>query len=131
MEGKLKKLSYAIISAASLFGLDSEARAEFKNGNDLYAYCSAKENSATYYQDAAACSTYIVGVYDAIEMEKSLNKSNPYYCLPKGVIVRQLTEIVTNDLKAHPERRHLPAAALVAIALRGAFPCSASNDVEK
>ena len=112
----------AVISAA-VSSFSGPASAGVKDGNKLYEHCSSSESSPTYYQDAAACTLYIVGVYDGIELATSVYDKENFYCFPEKVIVKQITEIVANYLQKHPEKRHLPASALVVIALKDAFPC--------
>lgn len=65
---------------------------------------------------------YVLGVVDSLDSVK-----NPLtglcFAIPEGVSVEQLTEIAMKYVMNNPQIRHLPANALVAIALSKNFPC--------
>jgi len=112
--------------AMALFGaMTGEARSNYYNGNDLWAWCEqwtapklvAGQND--FYQ-AGLCQGFIGGVVDAFVDSKTL------FCVPqgeRGVRAGQLVEIVKIYLRNHPETRHLLAVDLVANALIEKFPC--------
>ena len=71
------------------------------------------------------CYTYVEGVIDALQSTFSALRMQQHalFCLPQGVISRQLVDIAINYLRDHPEQRHNVASANVALALANAFPC--------
>jgi Rap1a immunity proteins len=81
-------------------------------GNTLFTVCSEPHGS----ESLANCYGYVVGVADTLAMTRLA-------CLPRGVAVSQLTDIVLNELRNHPENRHHSAASIVAVAFKRAFPC--------
>jgi Rap1a immunity proteins len=101
----------------------SPAYANWKDGNQIYENCNAEKDDVVYHQNYAACLFYILGVVDALQLGKSLYKNDDIFCIPENVRAGQLSAIVLKYLKDHPEERHWSASALVALALKGAFPC--------
>ena len=71
------------------------------------------------------CYAYVEGVVDALQSTFSAPRMQQHalFCLPQGVISRQLVDIAINYLHDHPEQRHNVASANVALALANAFPC--------
>jgi hypothetical protein len=87
----------------------------FKDGNSLYDHCSHANAS----MEKTDCLGYITGVSDVFA-ELNVEK----VCFPKGVIARQVTDVVTNYLRDHPAERHYSAVAEIYRALARAFPCA-------
>jgi len=85
----------------------------FKTGNELLENCSAPPSSGPY----VACFSYISGVADTLSMMNIACTS------PLGGNERQMTDLVANRLRAHPEIRHYAAAGEVLLALKDSFPC--------
>jgi Rap1a immunity proteins len=110
--GVMKGLRFLAVLAATSVAT-APAFASFKTGNDLLEYCSPKASS----YESAVCLGYIEGIADS-----TLGST---ICVDelKHLKVAHLLSVVINDLKNHPERRHLNAASLVAGALDNAFPC--------
>jgi hypothetical protein len=101
------------VFAALLLGV-SPAASEFLTGNDLQAFC----NSPNWDEkNPSVCFGYIIGVASALD-------GMPLICFFTGVRPRQVEEVVKNYLKAHPEKRHDAASALVIAALKEKFPCN-------
>jgi Rap1a immunity proteins len=94
--------------------LVAPVRADFIDGNDLLAHCMASEASLTYAQDQAACLFYVMGATDA---------QSQTVCIPQVATTRQAKDVVVRYLERNPQKRHLPAASLVTMALIDAFPC--------
>ena len=82
----------------------------FYSGNQLYTWCEAP--------DSDACRAYIVGVADAASWLRSSG-----ICLPQGVTVGQVTDVVRKDLRDRPQGRHYAAVTMVLAAFREAWPC--------
>jgi Rap1a immunity proteins len=83
------------------------------NGNQLFSECDDDDGT----QNGSACLHYIAGVTDALLMHKEI-------CVPSGVTIRQLADIVTKYLRDNPEVRHFTAASDTTVALAHVFPCS-------
>jgi len=83
----------------------------FEDGNTLYAKCN--ENQRIY------CMGYVTGVADLLQGQNTNG-----VCLPQGVVVGQLVDVVKKFLKEHPETRHFTATSEIQVALEGAFPCT-------
>jgi hypothetical protein len=83
----------------------------FVTGNLLYDQCTASSETTR-----ALCLSYVGGATDAFDIDGTV-------CVPRGVTVPQVKDVIVNYLTAHPEHRHLPAAALIVTALGQAFPC--------
>jgi hypothetical protein len=106
----------------------SGARAGFFTGNELYAICTSANNS-----DRSECLGYVVGIADAGAYNPIVSKG--YYtgwgssigqarwCLPEGVVVTQIRDVVLNYLRDKPQFRNSGAAGLAAFALETAWPC--------
>jgi hypothetical protein len=99
---------------AAVMAVSAGARADFRDGNGLYADCS-KESSR------ALCDAYIAAIADAASKEGGVVS---FKICPSGdVLIAQMEDVVKQYLAEHPEQRHLSAASLVAFALARAFPC--------
>ena len=66
------------------------------------------------------CSAYVVGASDGALAAAS---PSPPFCLAGDVQADQLAQAVRRYMSAHPQVRARPAAAVVAAALRAAYPC--------
>lgn len=86
----------------------------FTDGNQLHSDCQ---------RDFHACSSYVRGVADTMLGNQGTPVMGWLACIPKGVTVGQMTDVVKASLTNHPEERHLGASSLVAAALAESFPC--------
>ena len=86
--------------------------AEIETGNSLYRHCRGEPSNS------AICFGYIGGIYDALTSTNQLMA-----CVPPGVEVGQLIEIVDNAIREHPATREGPAAILAKEAWEHAYPC--------
>lgn len=118
----------AAIVAASL--PTQEQSAGFISGNDLYRYCTAREGQATYYQNDASCTAYIMGAHDALATAggavtyiAELDRPLRLVCTPPGVEAGQIRDVVVLWLRDKPADRSMPASLVVMSALAEAFPC--------
>lgn len=113
---RIKTVRAALPVAALAFALISTpAYAMFTDGNGLLRQCNDGENSSldTRWQSSARCSAYVVGVVDTADQIRA--------CLPEGVDIGQMTDVVHLYLKQHPESRQKNASFLVQLALHVAF----------
>ena len=92
----------------------------FVDGNLLYEKCSATGENLNYFIKDSYCRAFILGAWDAAQIENSANGSTN--CLPENVTVGQLQDIVTKYLRENPEKRAKQAASLVIAAVESAFP---------
>ena len=69
------------------------------------------------------CSGYIAAITDAAAWGPPWGVYGYILCPRDTVTLAQMTDVVVRFLAAHPERRELGAAGLVAQALSEAFPC--------
>lgn len=103
--------------AAFSLAQPAPAIAAFASGASLYANCS----SAAVNLLVADCFGYITGISDALE-------GGPVYgaraCVPEHVTIEDVGNAAIAWIRAHPERQHERAAAIVAEALMAAFPCN-------
>lgn len=81
----------------------------FYTGNELYDKCQ---------RQIAFCQGYIAGVADVLSAQNGNS-----ICIPKGVVLGQLTDVVTYWLRDHPEKRQYTANSQVYLALDKAFHC--------
>lgn len=89
------------------------ANAAFYTGNELHEKCA--ETTPWF------CMGFIAGVID-----HSTGSLTRVICLPTGVTIGQVMDVVVNYLDDHPERRHRAAEEIVVDAGYQAFPCGAS-----
>jgi len=89
----------------------------FLNGNTLLALCEGVNAGRT------DCMVYIEGVADDWRFMNYLSDPDQPICAADAV-GHQLRDAVVNYLKAHPENRDDPAAALITDAITEAWHCS-------
>ncbi len=89
------------------------AGAQFYTGNKLHEVCNATDETRIL---AAACVGYVTGAFDFLVWRKEA-------CVPNTVSMAHLTDVVITYLKAHPDKRHLVAAEIVAAVTTSAWPC--------
>jgi hypothetical protein len=110
--------------AVALLGLVLWAQAgwgggTFINGNELLSKCSEEADNRHW----GVCSGYISSASDVYETLLEWKEVELRHCLPEGVRVRQLEQVVLKYLNEHPEKLHRAASGLVLNALYEAFPC--------
>ena len=114
----MKKLLVLFMVAGALLASPAQA-AGFIDGNRLMKWAMENKKSDSgldaNYHSVGLFQGYIQGVSD------SLNGNR--FCLPRGVNVGQLGDVVIRYLEAHPEWRYYSGNALVIDALEEAFPC--------
>jgi hypothetical protein len=114
-------LTGACLAGIGIAGADT-GLTRFSHGNDLLDRLRDRDNSINYQMGLS----YVAGGIDMMlshqyfHPELTLAKG---ICLPTGVTLLQLVDIVRLRLEEYPENRHLPSAVMVSGAIRGAFPC--------
>jgi hypothetical protein len=103
---------WRVFLLAAMLAIPASAAAQFMDGNRLYGRLQAGKRSDGAVEGAIA-SGYVTGVADAYPN-----------CIPAGVTVGQLSDIILQYLEDHPEKRQLPAVTLVATAISERFPCA-------
>jgi hypothetical protein len=86
----------------------------FVTGNDLYRWCTARAGSFL----EGSCYGFIQGASDLANGLAIVN-----VCLPHGVTVQEVADVVKKYLTDHPAERHYIAFTTVIAALSAAFPC--------
>jgi len=104
--------------AAVMAGCAGAAAANFLDGNKLLDHIN--NSDPAYYGVAVG---YLMGVHDVADGDA--------FCSPGAIKAGQLADMVKNDLRAHPEIRHLAADVLVRASLAKAWPCAkkSSNSI--
>jgi hypothetical protein len=110
---------------------DERASGQFISGNDLYAMCTSSAASVH-----AQCVAYVKGVIDAgavegMDIEQYFRTSvishtlnGVRWCTRETIRGGQIVDVVTVFLRDNPAPRDKMAPAIVAWALRQAWPCS-------
>ena len=92
----------------------------FRNGNELYEGCTSNNQAKQAY-----CLGYVAGV---IDLQRDAQSTDPALiaiklCVPRGVTLKQVADVVVDYLRRNPKSRHNTAASLVELALMRAWPC--------
>jgi hypothetical protein len=106
--------------------LSLQLTAAAMDGNDLLRHCGGVSSA-----EELTCAAYISGVVDEITLNvateavaKSGGKIFRYRsCIPSGVTLDQIRDVIAVYLRNNPSTRHLSAASLAEHALADAFPC--------
>lgn len=102
----------AVIAAAIILWVQPTRAAEvFMSGNSLIRYCRAGDARQFVMG-------FVAGVNDTVSASPKGG-----ICLPEGVRLEQLSDVMCKYVTDHPESRHNTGSSLALIALRGAFPC--------
>jgi hypothetical protein len=101
-------------TAGIVFILALPAHSYFQDGYELRQKCQTIE----WY-----CLGYIEGAIDGLNSAASSLVAATLLCLPSEMRVGQAELVVKGYLNSHPQDLHKPAADLVSVALREAFPC--------
>jgi len=108
------------IVAFTLALIATSAQAVFYTGNDMAKFCGTSETAPSHYSDRARCSGYVIGVVDSMTRVEAYADD---LCLPRGVTVGQLTNVVEKFMADHPAEMHRPGIEVVGFAMFDAFPC--------
>ena len=109
--------------------IPSEARAVYYvTGNVLLDRCTAKE-TGNGFAEIAFCAGYVAGIADMLDRTTLVTSPDGgghwqiRACVPPGVTINQLMDVVVRFLRAAPEVRHSIANILATKAISDAFPC--------
>ena len=102
----MKKLIAAVALCATTM-----AHGSYLDGNKLYGYLMSSSDLENTHAWG-----YIAGISDAY--------NGGSHCIPAGVSVGQLRDIVKNFLANTPEVRHRPADLIVYAVLKNTYPCA-------
>ena len=86
------------------------AQATYQTGNDLLKHLRDPDQGMQMYPTG-----YIIGIADAF--------NGGSHCIPEGVQVRQVRDVVKNFLEQTPEIRHRPGDVIVYVILKNTWPC--------
>jgi hypothetical protein len=107
---------FLVIVGVSMLMIGSAQPAPYETGNSLLARCQGD------YYDEALCLGYLEGVADTSGWLR--NAIGLASCVPAGVSVRQLKDVVVNALIAAPADRNMNADVLVTTAVIRAWRCT-------
>lgn len=100
--------------AAAAVAISFNAQAEFFTGNELYAHI----NSESIVEQSTAIG-YIAGVTDSL--------IGVSVCLPRGVNLGQIRDLVKSHIGQNPSSRHFSADSLITNLLNKTWPCRSSG----
>jgi hypothetical protein len=86
-------------------------------GNLFYSACREP-------QRRAACSLYLRGIMEGVQIQARASKQPGLFCPPQGASVEQALDLLLKFMAEKPEQRHRPSPTLAAMALRAAWPCA-------
>jgi hypothetical protein len=111
--GVIHMLRYLIVALV----LAAEQPAQGVSGNELREYCTGKDNQA--------CFGFILGTLDYNDLLQALSPPEGMrLCVPTGVTVGQLRDVVNKYMGQHPENAHHAATMTVINAVTTAWPCA-------
>jgi hypothetical protein len=85
------------------------------SGDQLYQKCQS--------DPLGACTGYIAGVSDTVDLFQETDITKHAICMSGGVSAEQMRDVVIKYLRDHPETRDKAAQFLEVRALMEAFPC--------
>ena len=113
-----------------LFGLlvANPTRADIFNGNELLDLCKQAPQILNGYVagllDKSVSDTAFAEYWAPTKESKdSLKKVIRPFCMPDGVNLIQMRDVVCKYLTGFPQHRHIGGSVLVQTALADAFPC--------
>lgn len=78
------------------------------------------------FKKAGTCMGFIQGVLDYDTIATTDENGHPagrHFCVPAEASETQLAKVVAKYGDDHPQQLHLPAAVVVLLAMKDAFPC--------
>jgi hypothetical protein len=115
-ENGLVRMFRALVVGLALTALSASANAYggFETGASLLAHYE--------FPSPEVCLSYVAGISDAMYSGRD-SIGGWRACVPTGTPNSEITTVVIQELRRHPERQHYLASGLVAYALNQAFPC--------
>lgn len=120
----MNKLLWTIFRAAVFVLLAAPACSEpvsYMDGNKLHVLCKSADLT-----EASLCLGYVTGVVDSVQAQEDdflTQYKFKLICIPPNVTPQQVIDVYRKFSSETPEKRHLPAAALVYAAITKAWPC--------
>ena len=112
-----------LVCSVALLTVATPAKAEVfestQTGNGLLGLCRSSDNS----REMLACYSYLKGTLDGWLTSENTFRNGPSFCIPEGVTLIQLRDILVRWLDENPERRHEEGSALIVNAIVRSFPC--------
>jgi hypothetical protein len=106
----------------TIHGTDIRVRLHVQmTAGDLFDRCIF--DPAAPPPDAFICAGYLTGAEDAMAIVWAANGLERAYCKPEATQRGALLRTFIDYMRAHPEKRGLPAALVILQAFRDAFPC--------
>lgn len=69
------------------------------------------------------CAAFTTGGLGGIQLQAAITEAKVDFCIPETATPQQTTDVYAKYLRDNPQHRHQLAVALLAVALRDAFPC--------
>lgn len=111
----------ALLLIGMLLAFEVQAQATFITGSKLMEFCRGFDQGALNF-DRSACVWYVTGVADVMAGD---SVTGWRACIVTGSVTNeQVAQVAVTFLREHPEKSHLAAHNLVAMALSGAYPCA-------
>jgi Rap1a immunity proteins len=121
--GVAKGMRYAIslmlLLFVAVYPTPSTPPNDLIEGNGLLEACTSRQPL-----QGAMCIGYIRGVIDGENMMGTALNKRPLVCLPQGVTLGQVEDVIVKYLKDNPAERNKPSAGLIGIAAASAWPCA-------
>lgn len=109
-----------IFLAAFTVALQGPAWAQFHSGNSLHEVCELRDEGPSA---GTFLNGYAAAIADYALMSEEVNATS-FICIPQGVRVEQVADVVCNALENKPETRNWPASSLAHNAILEAWRCS-------
>ncbi len=107
------------IAVSSIYAIPAAAQSEdILSGNHWYQACISKDEF-----DVARCLSFVIGIEEGMEVQRSALDGDKIYCAPKGVTYGQKVAMFIKMLTEKPEARHERAVVLFTLMMRQHFPC--------
>lgn len=99
--------------------------AQLVDGNELYAELQTRNKITSGQASPIVATDLVLANYAAGYVKGAVDSANGgAFCVPSGILVGQITDVVFRYLDTHPEQRHQSAHLLVITALKEKFPCA-------
>ena len=117
-------LTRALLACAALMFLPAQARAAgtAETGTELVRLCQAARSGGSASIDAAKCTAYLVGLFDALRT-MSMNSRDALICPPQGINDEQFANAYLTWAQYNPHRLPQYPVAGALESLIQAFPC--------
>jgi hypothetical protein len=104
------------------------ARCDMFDGNELFDLCKREPQTlngyvAGLYDKSVSDATFAEFWAPDQQSKNNLKRVIRPFCIPDGVQLIQMKDVVCQYLTDAPQQRHLTGSALVQTALGNAFPC--------